>query len=106
MVLYCSCFTANSEYVPCPRLFIRIRGQQLRFALRIRVFQKLAQDCRLVERLVLVLQSGHETARVEIQKGLRLVVRVYLDILIGNAFFFQGDPDTLDEGAEPAGVEF
>jgi hypothetical protein len=106
MVLCCSCFAANSEYVPCPRLFIRIRGQQLRFALRIRVFQKLAQDCRLIEWLVLVLQSGHQAAGIEIQKGLRLVVRVYLDVLIGNAFFFQCDPDALDEGAEPAGVEF
>jgi len=105
LLLYRKLWNLNSGYVPCPRLLIRILGQQLRLAFRIRVLQKLAQDRRLIERLVLVLQSGHETAGVEIQEGLRLMVRVYLDVLIGNVFLFQCDPDALDEGAEPAGVE-
>jgi len=54
----------------------------------------------------MVLQSRHETAGIEIQKGLRLVVGVYFDVLIRDLFLFQGDPDALDEGTEPAGVEF
>ena len=33
------------------------------------------------------------------------MVWVDLDVLVGNALFFEDGPDALDEGAEPAGVE-
>lgn len=33
------------------------------------------------------------------------MVGVYFDVLVGDGLFFEGDPDALDEGAEPAGVE-
>ena len=34
------------------------------------------------------------------------MVWVHFNVLVGYAFFFESDPDALDEGAEPAGVEF
>lgn len=33
------------------------------------------------------------------------MVGVYFDVLVGDALFFEEQPDALDEGAEPAGVE-
>jgi len=33
------------------------------------------------------------------------VVRVDFDVLVLDAFLFEGDPDALNEGAEPTGVE-
>jgi hypothetical protein len=50
-------------------------------------------------------KSGDEPSRVEIQQGLRLVVGVDFNVLVLDAFFFEGDPDALDEGTKPATVE-
>ena len=33
------------------------------------------------------------------------MVGVHFDVLVGEGLFFEGDPDALHEGAEPAGVE-
>lgn len=34
------------------------------------------------------------------------MVWIYFDVLVWDAFLFERDPDALDEGAEPARVEF
>ena len=72
----------------------------------VRLLEELAQNRALVERLALVLQRRYETARVQIQERLRFVVWVHFDVLVWDAFLFERDPDALDEGAEPARVEF
>jgi hypothetical protein len=90
----------------CFCALVRIRGAQTRFGIWVCVFEKLAKHRGFVERLVVVLQCRHETARVEGEQGLRLVVRVDFDVLVWKGLFFEGDPDALNEGAEPAGVEF
>jgi len=40
-----------------------------------------------------------KTSRIDLQKSLRLLVRVYLDILVLQAFELHRNPHTLDEGA-------
>jgi len=47
-----------------------------------------------------VAQGGDEAAGVDGEEGLRLLVRVDFDVLVGDALVFEGDPDALDKGAE------
>ena len=54
----------------------------------------------------MILERRDEAAGIQVEEGLRLVVGVDFDVLVLNTFFFEGDPNALDEGAEPAGVEF
>jgi hypothetical protein len=90
----------------CFCALVRIRRAQARFGIWVCVFEEFAQHHGFVERLVVVLQCRHETARVEGEQRLRLVVWVDFDVLVWEGLFFEGDPDALNEGAEPAGVEF
>lgn len=66
---------------------------------RVGFLEELADDGRLEERFVVVLQRRDQAAGVECQEGLRLVVRVHFDILIGNLLLFQDCPGSLHEGA-------
>lgn len=43
-------------------------------------------------------QSGYETARVDIEEGLGLLVGIDFDVLVRDLLVFEGDPDALDEG--------
>lgn len=65
----------------------------------ISVFEKLADDGALVQRLVVVLQSRDEAAGVEGEEGSGLVVGVDFDVLVGDVLFFEDGPGALDEGA-------
>lgn len=77
----------------------------MRVVVAVDVLQELEDDVALVEGLVVVLERGHEPARVELEQRGRLVVGVDFDVLVGDLLFFQHQPDALHEGAEPAGVE-
>jgi len=44
---------------------------------RVGVLEKLADDGGFVEGFAVVLERGYEAARVELQEGVRFVVRVY-----------------------------
>lgn len=44
-------------------------------------------------------------ARVQVQQRFGFVVGVYFDILVLDLLFFEHEPDSLHEGAEPACVE-
>ena len=66
---------------------------------RICVFQEFTYDGRLEEWLVVVLKGRDETARVEVEEGLGLVVRVDLDILVRYLLLFEDGPSPLDERA-------
>lgn len=44
-------------------------------------------------------EGGDETARVDVQEGLRFLVRIDFDILVRDLLVLQGYPDALDEGA-------
>lgn len=43
-------------------------------------------------------EGGDEAARVDFEEGLRFLVRVDFDVLVGDVLEFEGDPDALDEG--------
>ena len=45
-------------------------------------------------------------AGVELEEGLSFVVGIDLDVLVWDLLFLKDKPHALDEGAEPAGVEF
>jgi hypothetical protein len=70
--------------------------------LRERFFEKLAKHDAFIQRLVLVLESRNQTARVEIEQRLGFVVRIHFDVLVLNTFLFQRDPNPLHEGTKPA----
>ena len=44
-------------------------------------------------------EGGHETARVDVEEGLRFLVGVDFDVLVGDLLVLEGYPDALDEGA-------
>ena len=44
-------------------------------------------------------ESGDETARVDVEEGLRFLVRIDFDVLVGDLLVLEGYPDALDEGA-------
>lgn len=100
---------------PASGPLVRIIGVEiLSIFLRVRVnfVQVLADDGALVERLCLLpigsfgtAERGHQAAWVELEEGLGFVVGVDLDVLVGDLLFFEHEPGSLDEGAEPAGVE-
>jgi hypothetical protein len=46
-----------------------------------------------------VAQRGDEAARVDGEEGGGFAVGIYFDVLVGEEFVFEGDPDALDEGA-------
>jgi hypothetical protein len=46
-----------------------------------------------------VADGGDETARVDLEERLRFLVGVDFDVLVGDGFVLEGDPDALDEGA-------
>lgn len=54
----------------------------------------------------MILKRGDKAAGVQVQEGLWFVIRVYFDVLVLDAFFFEHDPGALHEGTEPARVEF
>lgn len=70
-----------------------------------RFFEKLAEDSAFIEWLPLVLKRGNETARVEVQQRLGLVIRVDFNVLVLDTFLLEGDPYALHKRAEPARVE-
>ena len=90
---------------PGPRSVVRILGKQVRRVLREGFFEEFTQNRAFIERPVFVLQSRNKTTWIEIEERLRLVVRVYLNVLVRYTFFFESDPDSLDERAEPPRVE-
>jgi hypothetical protein len=47
-----------------------------------------------------VAECRDKAPRVDVEEALRLFVRINFDVLVGYMFVFEGDPDTLDEGAE------
>lgn len=70
------------------------------------VLEVLAQHGALVQALSRRdLERRHEAARVGLQQLRALVVRVDLDILVGDALLLERDPRALHERAEPAGEE-
>ena len=64
----------------------------------VRFFEELADNSALEKRLVVVLQSWNEAARVEVDEGFGFVVWIDLEVLIGNFLFFKDGPGSLDEG--------
>ena len=99
---------------PTPRSFIgvcRVQILSIFSFICVDFIQVFADDTALVERLGLfaavdgTAQRRHEATWVEFQKGGGLVVGIYFDVLVGDAFFFEDEPGALHEGAEPAGVE-
>jgi hypothetical protein len=50
-----------------------------------------------------VAECGDQAAWVDVEKGLRFLVRVDFDVLVRDVFVFEGDPDALDEGAGRTG---
>jgi len=46
-----------------------------------------------------VAEGGDETARVDVEEGLRFLVGVDFDVLVGDLLVLEGYPDALDEGA-------
>jgi hypothetical protein len=46
-----------------------------------------------------VAESWHETAGVNVEKGLGLLVGIDFDVLVRDLFVFERDPDALDEWA-------
>lgn len=47
-----------------------------------------------------VAESGDEASRVDREEGLWFFVWVDFDVLVGQGFVLEGDPDALDKGAE------
>lgn len=82
-----------------PRAVIRVPGKQARAVVGVGVLQELADDGALEQRLVVVLQSRDQAARVELQQRVRLVVGIDLDVLVGNLLLLQDGPCPLDEWA-------
>jgi len=94
--------------VVCPqariRSELRVAGQE--WLSLIQIFEVLHQDCAFVRAPVAVAQRGHEAAGVDVEEEFGLAVDVDFDILVGEAFVFEGDPDAVHEGAEAGAVEF
>lgn len=47
----------------------------------VRLFQEFTDDCALVERLIVILESWDEAAGVEFEERLRFVVGIYLRVV-------------------------
>jgi len=68
---------------------------------RLQVFEVLHDNGGFVGRPCwAVADCGDEATWVDVEEGLGLLVGVYLDVLVGNSFVLEGDPDALDEGAK------
>jgi len=62
------------------------------------VLEIFEYDCGFVRRpRWAVTQGGDEAARVDVEEGLGLLVGVDFDVLIGEPFVLERDPDALDE---------
>lgn len=86
------------------RALVGVGGEKARCVLRIGVFEELADDGALVEGFVVVLQGGHQAARVEGEERGGLVVWVHFDVLVGDLLLFQDGPGALHEGAAGGGL--
>ena len=67
--------------------------------IRVSFFQELAYDGTFEQGLVIVLERWYQTAWIEIEQRLGLVVWVDLNVLVGDSLFFQYGPGALYEGA-------
>ena len=88
------------------RALIQVAREQALAVVWVGFFEELENHVAFEERLAVVLEGRDEPARIQLQEGLGLVVGVYFDVLVGDLLFFEDGPDALDEGAEPAAVEF
>ena len=86
----------------CSGAIVGVFGEEVWCVVWEGFLEELAEYCAFVERLVLILECGYEAAWVQVEERLGLVVGVDFDVLVLNAFFFEGDPGALDEWAEPA----
>lgn len=64
----------------------------------VEVFEVFHQHGALVARPFSVAECRDETARVEGEKPLGFVIRVYFYVLVVQAFEFERDPNALDKG--------
>ena len=71
----------------------------------IQIFEVLHQHRAFIRAPIAVAESGHEAARVDVEEEFGLAVDVDFDVLVVEAFVFEGDPDAVDEGAEAGAVE-
>ena len=63
------------------------------------VLEVLHQDGAFVAAPVAVAQGRDEAPRVDVEEQLGLAVDVDFDVLVAELFEFEGDPDSVDEGA-------
>ena len=50
----------------------------------------------------MTVDSYDKAARIERKKRLGLMVRIYFNVLVRDFLFFENDPHSLNERAEPA----
>ena len=81
-----------------PRPVVGIFRKQVRWVVRVRLFEKFADDGALEQRFVVVLQRRHEATWVQPDQRVWFVIRVHFDVLVRDFLFFEHGPDALDEG--------
>lgn len=87
-----------------PRPLVGVVGEEAGFVVWVRVLEVLEDDGGFVQgfcggRGVFRFRAGEgrdEATGVEGEEGLWLVVRVHFDVLVGDLFLFEGEPDALD----------
>ena len=71
----------------------------------VEIFEIFHQHRAFIRAPIAVAERGHEAAGVDVEKEFGLAVDVDFDVLVVEAFVLEGDPDTVDEGAEAGAVE-